>query len=1010
MRQLRPGQLIRYLPQPSWGVGDLVEVLEADRQAWASFPGRDEPVLLPSRADVLRPVVLEKGDKVVDDEGRQAEVVAALEVRDDLQYYRVLFADGSKEEVREDRLHAALPPSDMLSHLVAGTGGSAKAFALRRDGLKLDAERRTSALGALFASRVMPLPHQIAVVDRVLGARSPRFILADEVGLGKTIEAGMIYSALKLSGLAHRVLIVAPSHLTVQWLVEFAGKFNSLFTLMDGDRFKRAKAADPKKSPWRENPKIVTSLELLARTPKHIEEVTHRRARWDLVIIDEAHHLKGKQAFEMARKLARNTWGLLLLTATPMHLDPEAYHRMLELIEPDVAPSPSALATRLSRQQQVSQVVRSLEGGGKLAEAREALLELFPDDAHIAGAKKKEQLLEHLARHYSVSASLIRNRRAVVGGFTERRLHRHPVKPSAAEKKGRQAVIDAILGDGSLKGAPRARVLRSLESSTAALAEALTKRELDLDPVQLGLPEVDAKAERFLSLLEELDVGDRRTKVLTFTESRATQDFLEKLLTDRGMRCLTYHGDLGMVERDRRVARFRDEDGPPVLISTEVGGEGRNFQFAHHLICYDLPWSPGAMEQRIGRLDRVGQREPVEIHVLEPEGTLTAFVAELFDRAVGVFAEPVGGLDSVLEKVEQKIGELGVKGEKARAKFLEELAAEVSDARASLREAWDPLLDHRSCDLARVQAIADRAVERFELTEILEEETLPDRFWGLARDLDERLEDTVTLLARQVGLGVDLDENVDAFECAFNFGNRLKVDSLPGLSIAQERRELGTFWRETAVERDEISYFATGHPIVEALFAYLHDGEYGRVAWRRLKGRGKPQRGFHFVFELLPPEPEDTAPGALVASRHLARFMKTWMLEVAVSWGTDGKLKVDADLLSKLERAGDNLRGAQLDAIAPGREKIIPKAAQVAVKEAMKQLAALQDEAEQRIGAEAEERIEQLGHALSFQGVPAETIERQLGALAEHYRDLGDVLEQIDLDLDSVSGFVIGGD
>ncbi len=985
-----------------------MEIMEEDRQAWASFPGREEPVLLPTRADVLRPVVLDEGDRVVNEEGQEGEILAALEVRDDLQYYRVRFSGGKESELREDGLHAALPPSDMFSHLVAGTGGSAKAFGLRRDGLRLDAERRTSALGALFASRVMPLPHQIAVVDRVLAARTPRFILADEVGLGKTIEAGMIYSALRLSGLAHRVLIIAPSHLTVQWLVEFSNKFNSLFTLMDGDRYKRAKAADPKKSPWLVNPQIITSLELLSRSPNHLAEVTHKRARWDLVIIDEAHHIKGKAALEMARKISRHTWGLLLLTATPMHLDPDAYHRMLDLIEPKVAPSKAALATRLSRQQQVSQSVRKLGEGGKLAPAKKVLVDLFPDDEHISGAKTKEDLLAHLARHYSVSASLIRNRRAVVGGFTARHLHRHVVKPGAAEKKARKAVMEAVLGDGKLKGAPLARVLRGLESSSAALADALTRRKIDLDPTELGLPAVDAKAEAFLSLLKELDVGDRRTKVLVFTESRATLDFLEKLLAEKGVRALSYHGDLGMVERDRRVARFRDEDGPPVLISTEVGGEGRNFQFAHHLICYDLPWSPGAMEQRIGRLDRVGQREPVEIHVLEPEGTLTAFVAELFDTAIGVFAEPVGGLDSVLEEVEGKIAELGMADKKKRAAYLKKLASEVSAARDRLREAWDPLLDHRSCDLSRVEAIADKAVARFELEEILEGESLVDRFWGLARDLDERLEDSVTLLARQVGLGVDIEENVDAFECAFNFGNRLKVDSLPGLSVAQERRELGTFWRETAVEREEISYFATGHPIVEALFAYLRDGEYGRVAWRQIPARGKPVRGFHFVFELLPPEPADTSPGSLVASRHLARFVRDWMLEVAVEWDADGEVSVASHLLEPLEEAGSTLRGGNLERACPDREKIIPKAAQVAVREATAQLTALQNDAAERLQKEAEERIEQLGHALSFQGVPAATIEKQLGDLAEHYRDLGDVLEQIELDLDSISGFVLG--
>ncbi len=147
--------------------------------------------------------------------------------------------------------------------------GDAKAFMLRKQALVLDDERRCDALGALLASRVMVKPHQVGVVQRVLSARRPRFVLADEVGLGKTIEAGMVFSALRLSGLARRVLVVAPSHLTVQWLVELFHKFNQLFTLMDSDRYAQSLKEQPEVSPWARFPLVVTSLEMLSRTEEH---------------------------------------------------------------------------------------------------------------------------------------------------------------------------------------------------------------------------------------------------------------------------------------------------------------------------------------------------------------------------------------------------------------------------------------------------------------------------------------------------------------------------------------------------------------------------------------------------------------------------------------------------------------------------------------------------------------------------------------------------------------------
>src|SRR5690606_15415600 len=143
---------------------------------------------------------------------------------------------------------------------------------------------------------------------------------------------------------------------------------------------------------------------------------------------------------------------------------------------------------------------------------------------------------------------------------------------------------------------------------------------------------------------------------LVFTEARETLEWLQAQLGREGVEALGYHGELSLVERDRQVARFRDPEGPRLLICTEVGGEGRNFQFAHHLVHYDLPWSPATVEQRIGRLDRIGQMQDVQIHTFEAPGTFSAEVLELLAGSVGVFDETVGGLDAVLEEVEERLG------------------------------------------------------------------------------------------------------------------------------------------------------------------------------------------------------------------------------------------------------------------------------------------------------------------------------------------------------------------
>src|SRR5204862_51351 len=298
-------------------------------------------------------------------------------------------------------------------------------------------------------------------------------------------------------------------------------------------------------------------------------------AGWDLVIVDEAHHLRGAKAYEVAQGLSRRTWGLLLLTATPLQLDPAEYHALLRLVDPAPAATEQELRARLARQGDLSAQVRALLAGD--ASAAERVAKLFPDDA---GA-------------------------------------------------------------------------------------------------------------------------------------RETIDYLKAALARRRIEALAYVGALSPAERDKLVARFRDPDGPRVLLSTELGGEGRNFQHCHVLVNYDLAWSPAAIEQRIGRIDRIGQSREVRIFALRPEGTLAARVLDVLDGAVGVFTEPVGGLDPVLEGVEPSLLALASTDDAERwEEMTRKLAARVSAARAEVARAYDPLLDLRSCDFASVRALAERGGQR----------------------------------------------------------------------------------------------------------------------------------------------------------------------------------------------------------------------------------------------------------------------------------------------------------
>src|SRR5256885_4071377 len=610
--------------QPGWGVGHVTAVAQDAPRLSAQFPGRGE-VILSSRDPQLVRFRFPAGANALLADGTPARVLRPLPgSQEDLQRYTIE-AKGKKPQVRSEAdLRATPPRPGPAEQLAGGRWGSPEDFALRAETVRLDLERRADALGALFASRVYVKAHQVSVAHHVLSAPEPRFVLADEVGLGKTIEAGLVLSALLHAGLVKRALVVAPSHLTVQWLAELFHKFNLLFTLMDPDRAAEARKSEAESSPsvWAQHPLTVTSLEWLSRAKDEAREAA--AAGWDLVVVDEAHHLRGARAYEVAEALAARTWGLLLLTATPLQLDPGEYHALLRLVDPAPAATEEELRKRLARQGDLAAEVRALLAGD--AAAAERIARLFPEDAELSRLPG-DALLAHLADSYGLSSRLLRNRRAVVGGFTPRILTKVPVSLDARERELERDVRAAAARSG-LSGAVLASLLRRLGSSPPALAAGL---QASSDPALAALakraaaisPESDSKLRAFRDLLDGPLTGE---KVLVFAEARETIEYLRAQLArpegrKPGIEALAYAGDLPPADRDKLVARFRDPDGPRVLLSTELGGEGRNFQHCNVLVNYDLAWSPSAIAQRIGRIDRIGQAREVRIYARSEEHT-----------------------------------------------------------------------------------------------------------------------------------------------------------------------------------------------------------------------------------------------------------------------------------------------------------------------------------------------------------------------------------------------------
>ena len=883
--------------QRSWGVGVVVQVAEEGRRLAVRFAGREGLTVVSGRDPAL------------------------TEVPKDTPIERSI--------------------GGPLEAIASGDVGPPSAFALRTRVVRLEALRRADSLGALLSSRVHVLPHQVGAAGRILSDRMPRFVLADEVGLGKTVEAGLVFAGLRQLGIAERVLVVVPEHLAFQWLAELFHKFNALFTLLTPERV--AELGGPEAALAR-SPHAIVSFEAL----RDDEELAGAAADvpLDLVVVDEAHHLSEDALHAAVAPICRASFGVLLLTATPVRLDPREYFRLLALVEPVASTTEKEFLARLEQHEAYADVARALLAGTPVKAALDRLRELAPNDEFFSRAEPlphRLALLSHLADRYSLSARLIRNRRVKVGAFTARVLRRTDV--AAGEK--RPAIVDLC----------------------ARLAAQ----------------------------------GD---KVLVFGHDVAALRDLQAGIAGAGREALLYDDAPSIEARDRLVARFRDPEGPMILLSGESGGEGRNFQFAHHLVCADLPASPLVLEQRIGRLDRLGQTRPVEIHIVVEEGE-EAFLADLYEKEIGIFDEPVGGLDAVLTSIPEELEALGRKrSARTRDAFRKDLAERVAAARKAQHEG-DPLLDIRSASMPELAHLVRSAFERLgdEPPDAIDaagaedaSEAVREALVTLSRWLDEELEDVVVEVGRRVGMEVDTDENVHPFEAAFTIGAGMKIEALPGMEMPEEPLTfLGSFWRETAVARDELQWFATGHKLVEALVGIVRDGDAGRAA--AVRREWAPRRGALYVrFVPALATGADLAPGARVASRQASRYLDLTPVSVMVELDTGNRVVTGGAM--RLEEQIDEAEGARVGGAPP---ELLEAARAAAEREAGVVLARRIEEAKALLAAHADGEEERLVEAGFQGGAPRARVESALTTLRKHGEVVEKAIARARIELDAVA-------
>lgn len=576
---------------------------------------------------------------------------------------------------------------------------------------------------------VIPLPHQRYALDRAMETSSCRYMLADEVGLGKTIEAGLIIKELEARGLIERVLVVCPKGLMTQWEAEMQEKFGERFVIVLPDEYQTLKKVTTDENPFTSFNHVISPMDAIKPieeragwSQEKVDQYNQERIEsvvaggWDLIIIDEAHRVAGQTSdvarHKLGEMLSKASPHLLLLTATPHSGKTEPFMRLMRLLDKDAFPNARAIV----REQVAPYLIRTekreaVDNEGKclFKQRHTQVLEISWLARHELQRKLYETVTEYVRNGYNKATKerknyigflmilfqrMVSSSTDAIIDATQRRLQ---VLQNQADQLHSGNFTDLIEGDTeqSLKSA-LLLYSANIREETRQLSEILSLAK------QASLACRDAKQEALLDLLGKIERTDPGAKIILFTEFVATQESIQQLMEYNGISTTLINGSMSLDERNASLQRFRTEKR--MLISTDAGGEGLNLQCAHIVINYDLPWNPMKIEQRIGRADRIGQTNDVQVYNFILKATIENRV-----RAV------------LMEKMEVILQELGI--DKLQD-VLDEGSADMDFTRVYIDSIVAP--HSRDSNISVVERTAQKQVDQFKHIQsvIHEEKTL----------------------------------------------------------------------------------------------------------------------------------------------------------------------------------------------------------------------------------------------------------------------------------------------
>lgn len=826
MSDFYPGQRWTSEGEPELGVGIVVETRK--NRVQVHFPTADETRLYASNNAPLRRVIFKPGDTIVDS-NKNPFVIESVQNNGSLLLYT-----GKKGTLSEADLGEVSVKHGPNDRLLIGDVETPNVFALRRKTLDYDHMRRISPINGFVGGRIDLIPHQLYVAHEVSSRYAPRVLLSDQVGLGKTIEAGLILHRLFVSGRSSRILIVVPDSLIHQWFVEMLRRFNLWFHIFDEERCASLDESAPEGNPFLDDQLVICSTSFLANSPTRAQQVIS--ANWDMLVVDEAHHLewsveKASPEYVIIELLSKVAKGLLLLTATPEQLGVESHFARLRLLDPERYSDFNQFKNESQDHKEIANIVETLSGGKSLKKKDRTLLETLFDKNKFSqieekGAIAKNQLIEDLLDQHGPGRVIFRNTRAAMSGFPIRKAQIIPLEAPSNPKQWTQRLSEEYKVD--------------------------QKGHVDANETQQFWFSTDPRVSWLVELLEKLNPA----KVLLICKSKTKVLALEKALQKRSpAKVAVFHEDLTIVQRDRNAAWFAEEDGARILLCSEIGSEGRNFQFSHHLILFDLPIHPELLEQRIGRLDRIGQSKDIQIHVPYLIGSPQEIIVRWYHEGLNAFEENIEGGNQIEQLFRGRLEDIALSASTIDTNS--KLKALISDTTKYQKELKQTLANGR-----------DRLLEMNSFRPVIAEKLITQI---KAADQDLELEMYMTQVFNH--FGVEMEDLAPRTYLLHPAGtNKAVFPSIPdtGISI--------TFDRKRALSREDVSFISWDHPMVTGALDMILSLGTGAASFGILKGTAK--KGIllevNFVLE-----------SAGRKGIHVDRFLPATPLRVVVNYTGD---------------------------------------------------------------------------------------------------------------------------